>query len=137
MDDNQDLCVALIDLDHFGVINKEHGWPTGDQVLRRVATTIMQSIRGSDWVARYGGEEICIVMPGTRLESALIVSERIRSSIETMKIESTSGAAINVTLSIGVVALNPATDPTARSLVERVSQRTLAAKATGRNRVVG
>lgn len=131
----KDLCVALIDLDHFGIVNKQYGWPTGDKVLRRVADTIMRNIRNSDWVGRYGGEEIFLVMPGTAIKSAAVVCERIRSSIESMPIESNSGEPIRVTLSIGVVQLNPKTDPTVEALVERVSQLTLQAKSGGRNQV--
>ena len=131
----KDLCVALIDLDHFGIVNKKHGWPTGDKVLRSVAETILRSIRNSDWVGRYGGEEICLVMPSTGLEAATIVCERIRSTIESMPFETTAGESMKITLSIGLVELNPVIDPNVTALIERVSQLTLGAKTGGRNRV--
>jgi diguanylate cyclase (GGDEF)-like protein len=132
---DKDLCIALLDLDHFGNVNKRHGWPTGDKVLRLVADTILQNIRVSDWVGRYGGEEICVVMPGTSLESAAVVCERIRSTIEAMPFESTTGQSLHVTLSIGVVALDPASDTDVAALIERVSDLTLRAKEGGRNQV--
>lgn len=130
-----DLCVALVDLDHFGDINKKHGWPTGDKILQEVAENILRNTRGSDWVGRYGGEEFCIVMPGTNLDSAAIACERIRSSIAAMPLESTSGEPFRVTLSIGVVELEHQNDQDVAELVERVSQLTLHAKMSGRNQV--
>ncbi|MFK7765658.1 MAG: GGDEF domain-containing protein [Mariniblastus sp.] len=128
------LCIALADLDHFGEVNKKHGWPTGDKVLRAVAKTIMGSIRASDWVGRYGGEEICIVMPGTSLEAAIKACERIRNNVDLGQFESTSASPVAVTLSIGVVEFTP-DDHDISAMLERVSQLTLKAKTSGRNQV--
>jgi diguanylate cyclase (GGDEF)-like protein len=75
------LTVALLDIDHFGEVNKERGWPTGDRVLRQLAELLRSNTRGSDWVARYGGEEFCLVMPDTALSVAARVLERIRLAV--------------------------------------------------------
>jgi two-component system, cell cycle response regulator len=128
------LSVALVDLDHFGQINKTHGWPTGDRVLRDVCDLIRHSVRGTDWVGRYGGEELCIVMPDTSPDAACAVLERLRLSVEAAPFTSTSGEPVPVTLSIGIAACaEHDTGPAA--VIERASLQTLAAKRAGRNRV--
>lgn len=135
VESGQSLCLALVDLDHFGEVNKAHGWPTGDKVLREVAQSILKSTRASDWVGRYGGEEICVVMPGTELAAAKMACERIRETIDSTAFQTTSGNPLKVTLSIGVVEANPAIDQHTDALLERVSQLTLTAKTNGRNQV--
>ncbi len=126
------LCVALLDVDHFGQINKLHGWPTGDAVLRQVAALIQSNIRGTDWVGRYGGEEFCIVLTNTSLEQARIVLERLRRTVEGEVFQSTGGEQLTVTVSIGAVeCLGIGTTPL--QLLERASQQALAAKSAGRN----
>ncbi len=126
------LCVALLDVDHFGQINKLHGWPTGDAVLRQVAALIQSNIRGTDWVGRYGGEEFCIVLTNTSLEQARFVLERLRRTVEGETFESTGGAALTVTVSIGAVECN-GIGTTPIELLEQASTQALAAKNAGRN----
>lgn len=134
---NKDLSIALLDVDHFGEVNKQHGWPTGDKVLREVASLIQQSIRGSDWVGRYGGEELCIVMLGTRLENAVQVCERIRQAIDNATFRNSDNVPFGITLSAGVVEMDPAIHCDPEQLMECVSKKTLSAKQEGRNRVRG
>lgn len=131
----KNLCIALVDLDHFGEINKAHGWPTGDKALCTVAETITQSIRATDWVGRYGGEEICIVMPYTNLEQAVIICERVRIAIASTSLQTPAEKPLNVTVSIGVVELDRDSDQSLPQLIERVSQLTLKAKSRGRDQV--
>jgi diguanylate cyclase (GGDEF)-like protein len=131
-----DLSVALLDVDHFGEVNKKYGWPTGDQTLQQIAQLIEELVRGRDWVGRYGGEEICVVMPGATAGNAHKICERIREAIESNVFNSTDGQPFNVTLSVGVAALDPKLDATPKDLIERISQLALAAKNGGRNRVV-
>lgn len=128
------LSVALVDLDHFGKVNKTYGWPTGDKALCTVAKTITSSIRSVDWVGRYGGEEICIVMPNTNLTQARIVCERVRSAIAATPVN-TNAKPINITVSIGVAQLDVQSDQSVVELIERVSHLTLKAKSRGRNQV--
>lgn len=132
---NKDLSVALVDVDHFGEVNKQHGWPTGDRVLNGISQEILSCIRGSDWVGRYGGEELCVVMPGTNLANAVIACERIRVAIERAKFLNASDEPISVTLSIGVVTLDPRSDANVKAVLQRVSDKTLEAKNKGRNRI--
>ena len=133
--DGKELCVALVDLDHFGDVNKVHGWPTGDKALCSAAETITKSIRAADWVGRYGGEEICIVMPGISLDQAKLICERARIAIESNPCATTSDQPLRITVSIGVVELDPTSDQSVTQLIERVSQLTLKAKNMGRNQV--
>jgi diguanylate cyclase (GGDEF)-like protein len=127
------LTVAMMDLDHFGEINKAHGWPTGDRVLTELAEVVKRHVRSSDWVARYGGEEICVVLTETRLDEAELILERIRRAVEAHVVESTRGARIQVTLSVG--AAERATGDDVEAILDRASQALLAAKNAGRTRV--
>lgn len=129
-----ELTVALMDLDHFGQVNKRHGWPTGDKVLREVSQLIREHLRSTDWVGRYGGEEFCVVMPHTSLRDACVVLERLRETVASAQIVSTSGQPVPVTLSIGI-AENYWQDNDPLVLLERTSAQTLAAKNGGRNRL--
>ncbi|MEL7500505.1 MAG: GGDEF domain-containing protein [Planctomycetota bacterium] len=131
----KDLSIALVDVDHFGEVNKQHGWPTGDHVLREIAQVILSCIRGSDWVGRYGGEELCIVMPGTILKNATSVCERIRKTIESTRFKNSNDEVLRVTLSVGVVQYQLESDPDMQQLLQRVSEKTLEAKRSGRNLV--
>ncbi|MEX0825110.1 MAG: GGDEF domain-containing protein [Pirellulaceae bacterium] len=131
---DQPLCVALVDLDHFGIINKQFGWPTGDKILISLSDVIRANLRVTDWVGRYGGEEFCLVLPETSLANARIACERLRQRVESTIFETTSGHPLRITLSIGIVEFG-GDDRDARTLVERVSLLTLAAKEGGRNQV--
>ena len=127
------VCVALLDIDHFGLVNKAHGWPTGDRALRAVAARLKGSTRADDWVARYGGEEFALVMPGATLEQARPALERLRRAIAEVSFEDSRGEPLRLTASVGAAQAAPAEDPVA--LLERVSERLLAAKGAGRDRV--
>ena len=127
------LTLALIDVDLFRRINKHHGWPSGDRVLAETAERIRRNIRAEDWVARYGGDEICVVMRGADLEQARVVLERIRRAIADQPIASTAGQPLQLTVSIGAAQAGSADDLLA--LVERASQQLLKAKRDGRNQV--
>ncbi len=78
--DNQ-LCLLVLDIDHFKLINDNYGHGVGDVVLRQVADTLRKCIRGDDIAVRYGGEEFVIVLPNTSLDGAFIVAEAIRHRI--------------------------------------------------------
>lgn len=128
------LCVGLIDVDHFGQVNKVHGWPTGDAVLRQVSHLIQSNLRKTDWVGRYGGEEFCVVLVGAQLNQARAVLERLRRAVEGTLFQSTAGVQMSITISVGVVEFDgTSSDPV--QLLELASQRTLAAKNGGRNQI--
>lgn len=128
------LTVALMDVDYFGEVNKQYGWPTGDVVLRKVADVMRDHIRATDWVARYGGEEICLVMTDTTAEQSKGVLERVREAIADYPYRSTSGKPLQVTVSVGAVERG-ALDTEPAVMVERASMQLLSAKRGGRNRL--
>jgi two-component system cell cycle response regulator len=129
------LAIALVDLDHFHDVNAGFGYPSGDQVLRRFAEIARHGVRLTDWLARYGGEEFCLVMPDTDLDTAARVAERVRAQVAAADIRALDQRRVELTVSIGVAALAaPADSPL--SLVQRASEAVLAAKQTGRNRLV-
>ena len=130
----QPLTVALLDIDHFGEVNKTHGWPTGDKVLKELSALIVQNVRGNDWVARYGGEELCLVMSGTPIEDAAQVLERLRAGIAAHNFETTEGSSMSMTVSMGATQRHK-DDESVRDMLERVSDRLLEAKRGGRDRV--
>ena len=128
------LAIALIDIDHFADFNKLHGTPTADRVLRTFGAVAKDGLRSSDWVARYGGDEFLFVMPGTPLEAARQVIERVGDAFRAVRVESLEGRAVSATISAGVVELS--VEPmTAEELVFQASKRLNAAKAAGRNRI--
>lgn len=128
------VTVALLDIDFFGEVNKAHGWPTGDQVLQEVAELLRGSVRAGDWIARYGGEEVCLVLQGADPQIARAVLERVRTAIETHPFQSTTRARVTVTVSIGAVVLGAGSRSVA-GIMDEVSERLLEAKRGGRNRV--
>jgi two-component system cell cycle response regulator len=131
-EDGSVLIVALLDVDHFGQVNKDHGWPTGDRVLAEIAARVRGQVRASDWVARYGGEEICIVMHDLSDEDAAGVLERLRADVADAPFVTNGEGEIRITVSIGAARRSLA-DADALALVERVSAELLVAKKSGRN----
>jgi diguanylate cyclase (GGDEF)-like protein len=127
------LSLALLDIDFFGPINKTHGWPTGDLALRQVANLVRQNVREGDWVARYGGEEIAVILPGASRESAVRVLERVRAAVAGFGFRTTRGEPFSVTVSAGVVEARA--DEELEQLWQRLSDRLLEAKGGGRNQV--
>ena len=130
------IAVLLLDIDYFKAINDTHGHDAGDDVLREFALRIRKSIRNIDLACRYGGEEFVIVMPETDTGVAAMVGERLRRSIAGEPFPVQQGMKLlNVTLSIGIAALNGAGD-SAPALLKRADQALYRAKRDGRNRVV-
>jgi two-component system cell cycle response regulator len=128
------LALLFIDLDDFGAINRQHGYACGDVVLQRFVMLATAGIRLTDWLARWGGEEFCVVMPDTLPEVAAEVAERLRQSVAGSTLESPDGQRIRLTCSIGVAAFGAGTEPAA--LAERAGAAARRAKAAGKNKVV-
>jgi len=130
------LSTMLIDIDHFKKFNDTYGHQTGDEVLRLVAKTIKDSVRkGVDIPARYGGEEIAVVMPSTDSNGAMVLSERIRRAIENAALKNpTGGPNLKVTVSIGVTTF-PDAAKNVKELIEKSDIALYKSKAEGRNRV--
>lgn len=128
------LTIAFIDLDHFGEVNKQHGWPTGDKLLVEICDTLRSNTRSTDWIGRYGGEEFCVVMPDTKQSDATAVLSRIRKLVESKDFRSTNGDPVDMTLSIGT-ATSTATDTTYSDLLDRACGQAQQAKQNGRNQL--
>jgi two-component system cell cycle response regulator len=130
------LAVLILDIDYFKSINDTHGHDCGDDVLREFAIRVRKSIRGIDLACRMGGEEFVVVMPETDMAVAATVAERLRRRIasEPFPIEHAQKK-IDVTISIGIAAMESAHD-TAAQLLKRADQALYRAKRDGRNRVV-
>jgi diguanylate cyclase len=133
---NEPLALLMTDIDHFKAFNDTFGHLTGDQVLRLVALSVKQNVKGQDVAARYGGEEFAVVLPGTTLRAALTVADHIRRAVMTKELmkRSTGEHLGRVTVSIGVAVLQKG--ETAQSLIERADGCLYAAKRCGRNRVM-
>jgi diguanylate cyclase len=133
---NQPLSLIIADIDHFKKFNDTFGHLTGDQVLRLVALSMRQNVKGQDIAARYGGEEFAIVLPNTVLRSALTVADHIRRAVmaKELKKRSTGENLGRVTLSVGVAALK--SGDSLQSLIGRADKCLYAAKHQGRNRVM-
>jgi diguanylate cyclase len=134
--DNESMSLLMTDIDHFKTFNDTYGHLTGDQVLRLVALSVKQNVKGQDIAARYGGEEFAVILPNTVLRSAVTVADHIRRAVmskELMK-RSTGEHLGRVTISIGVATLRKG--DTAQSLIGRADTCLYAAKRAGRNRVI-
>jgi len=128
------LAFVLADLDGFKAINDAHGHPAGDHVLREFGDYLRESLREGDVAARWGGEEFAILLPGTDLEGAALLVERIRALLEFREIVVPGGATIPVTASFGV-AVYPDTEG-GSALVAAADAALYQAKRAGKNRVV-
>jgi diguanylate cyclase len=133
---NEPLSLMMTDIDHFKNFNDSFGHLTGDQVLRLVAMSVKQNVKGQDTAARYGGEEFAVILPNTVLRSAITVADHIRRAVMTKELmkRSTGEHLGRVTISIGVATLRKG--DTVQSLIERTDSCLYAAKRHGRNRVM-
>jgi diguanylate cyclase (GGDEF)-like protein len=129
------LSLLFFDIDHFRDFNTNFGHATGNEVLRRVVDQASKCIREIDLFARYGGEEFVIVLPETPPEEALIVAERVRAAIESLRIHVQGRTeSLGVTISIGVASTTPDSNGF-QHLVDAANNAERKAKENGRNRV--
>lgn len=134
--DQLPISFAVLDIDHFKKFNDRHGHLAGDEVLRGVARVLMAAVRKGDLVARFGGEEFCVVLPQADEVGAMLVARRFRMAIERCVVNH-QGTSLQVTVSIGIATV-PAKGPreTTLQLFERADRALYQAKAQGRNCVV-
>lgn len=124
------LSAFMVDIDHFKRINDNFGHAMGDQVLQKVATTLKNSVRKSDLVCRYGGEEFAILLPKTDIHQAAVIAEGIRAAIENLEFSN-----LSITTSLGLSAVCQSSE-NPQELLEQADQCLYVAKRNGRNRVV-
>ncbi len=135
-DEHSFLSLMMIDIDFFKKFNDTYGHQMGDQVLKLVARTIQEGVKGQDLAARYGGEEFAVILPNTRVRDAISVAEAIRRHVSSKKVTNkrTNEDLGTVTLSIGVSEF--AIGETIAQFIQRADEALYMAKREGRNRVV-
>ena len=135
---NFPLSLALLDIDHFKAVNDRYGHVAGDRALRHIAQIITETVRPSDWVGRWGGEEFLVVLSHTSLDDAALIAERVRMQITNRPLRLPDGTELRLTVSIGVASTGlpaeGAGDP--EDLFQQADAALYAAKHAGRNQVI-
>ncbi len=134
----QSVTVLVLDIDHFKKVNDEHGHQVGDLVLKALAALAHRAKRETDLFARLGGEEFCLVLPGTDVPGARVFAERLRHSFETLEID-TGRSFLRCTMSIGVAYASAAMLEDQQvdlvDLLHQADEALYEAKRAGRNRL--
>jgi two-component system cell cycle response regulator len=125
------LSIMILDLDHFKMINDQHGHDTGDKVLADIGKLLMQTCRQGDFVSRIGGEEFLIMLPHCVATDAVNKGEQIRAMIENSR-----PAGLHVTVSIGIACLSEKHDAEFERLYKSADEAVYQSKERGRNRVI-
>jgi diguanylate cyclase (GGDEF)-like protein len=126
--------LIMIDIDNFKQINDTYGHPQGDQVLQSVARVVRDTSREADWAARYGGEEMALILPHTDLEGSFAIAERVRTSIAALRVPVLgSDELIEVTASLGVAATS---EGDKSGLIADADAALYRAKREGKNRTI-
>lgn len=125
------LTLALLDLDHFSLINNDYGHQAGDKALRVIARLLERRLRRIDFVARFGGDEFVVLFPGTRPEAARVAVESLRARVESSGFHH-KGEPVAITLSAGICGFE--SDDTIESVLERADQALYESKKNRRNR---
>lgn len=124
----------MLDLDHFKRVNDRLGHPVGDMALRHVSAVLTECLRGSDLVARLGGEEFIVLLPQTGLSAALHCAEKLRSSVQDQPLHTEQGS-VPITVSLGALAVQPEAGTDMTRVYAAIDRALYLAKACGRNRV--
>jgi diguanylate cyclase len=135
-DPGRSVGLLMIDVDFFKKVNDDYGHLVGDRVLRYIADTLTESVKGRDIVARYGGEEFSVILRGTTQAGAMVVAEQIREAIESAKLKRGDSDEImyNFTVSVGVACGQSKCQP--EQLIEAADKALYRCKREGRNRVI-
>jgi diguanylate cyclase (GGDEF)-like protein len=132
---HRSLALVLFDIDNFKSVNDTYGHPQGDKVLQQVAKVMRDACRSTDVPARYGGEELALILPETDLDGGFTIAEAIRRGVEALQLPLDDGTQLQLTISAGVSALDRFTvDPAA--LIQSSDIALYEAKRTGKNRTV-
>ncbi|MES9938369.1 MAG: diguanylate cyclase [Sedimenticola sp.] len=131
---NHPLSLLLIDIDRFKQINDAHGHPAGDTVLQKLSARLLKESRGIDYVCRYGGEEIAIILPETDIQNAQQVAQRMSLTVSALPFQIDDTQSVSITISIGVASY-PVHGDTDTFLIAAADSALYDAKEQGRNRV--
>lgn len=132
---NEMICLAMIDVDHFKLINDQNGHIVGDFVLRHISDYLINRLRRSDIVGRYAGDEFLVFLPDTDLDSATAVLNIIRKNLAAQQIL-VNDASVQVSISLGLVAAQPKEPMDVESLIIEADKKLYEAKVAGRNTLV-
>lgn len=132
---NLSLSLIMADIDHFKLLNDEHGHQKGDMILKGIAAVMRRSVRDIDLIARYGGEEFVVILPETPKKNAAIVAERIRNSFEEMEFPY-EGGVLKATASFGVSGHPDDDISTQLDMIAKADEAMYQAKREGRNKVI-
>jgi diguanylate cyclase len=130
---SQPTCIALWDIDLFKSVNDNFGHRAGDKVLKVVAESLASGIRSTDFLARFGGEEFVLILPGTRVEDAMRVMDTLRNGVARLGFHF-RGTPVSVTISCGITQMREG--DTAGDAFDRADKSLYQAKDSGRNRCV-
>lgn len=138
--DESQLSLLLLDLDHFKSLNDRYGHPLGDECLIAVASAISDTVRASDIVCRWGGDEVAIILPGTDHAGAIRAAEKVRAAVEALRFRATKNADewVSVTASIGVATAVTEPDKAVsipQNLLTAADKALYKTKRKGQNRV--
>ncbi len=130
------LCLLMVDIDHFKMLNDTYGHQQGDRVLRELARIFREATRESDMLTRYGGEEFAILLPSTGLEGGKVTAERIRQAVECCAFAYPGNPSLHTTVSVGVAHYQGEGIEDPKEFIERADRALYQAKAQGRNGTV-
>jgi len=130
------ISILMMDVDKFKNYNDTYGHQQGDVLLKAFAEVSAKTLmRSGDFIARWGGEEFIVLLPGITIDGAASVAERIRGNIEAMVVPTEDGVETRVTVSIGINSVVPGIDSTISNFINKADQALYKAKESGRNRV--
>lgn len=132
----RDFSIVMLDVDYFKLYNDHYGHLAGDEVLVKVTKEIGESIRSTDRLFRFGGEEFCLMLPETSNENALILAERIVEAIKALDLTHEHSTMGVVTISGGIASLNSTRNASKEELLHNADRALYEAKRLGRNRVI-
>lgn len=127
------VSLLMIDVDWFKLVNDNYGHSSGDEVLRKLVQNIKKEIRPTDFVGRYGGEEFCVLLHSTKLETAIDVAERIRKRVAECKVTA-GNSELSITISTGVACFNHQNN-NLEKMLQSADKALYKAKDLGRNKV--
>jgi diguanylate cyclase (GGDEF)-like protein len=132
---NNHIGLVMVDIDNFKQVNDAYGHPQGDLVLKEIARVLQEQSRDIDYPARYGGEEMSVILPQTNIDGAAMLAERMREAIEELEVRRLDGQGVlKMTASFGVASL-PGTAAEKRYLIAVADEALYRAKHGGKNRV--